>query len=148
METKKLWTCPTCGRQFERRGQTHSCRSFPLKQHFEGKPEGLVLYEKLKREVKEQIGFFKIESLECCIHFVSTSTFLAVKIFKNKIQIDFTLSRKTKDRRITQYVQMSAHRYLYCVDIQKEEEINEELMGWIQEAYDSKKERKRAQFES
>lgn len=138
-EILKLWKCPKCGRQFERHGQSHSCRPFPLEQHFLGKPAGRLLYEKFKEAVKKQVGSFKIESLECCIHFVSTFTFAAVKIFKEKIRVDFSLSRKIKSKRINQYVQMSAHRYLYVIDIMYEDEIDNELMEWIQEANDKKR---------
>ena len=134
-----LWTCPECGRQFERRGQSHSCSVFPLELHFAGKPAGRLLYEKFKKAVKKQVGTFKIESLECCIHFVSTSTFVAVKIFKSKIQVDFSLADRIKGKRLKLAVQMSAHRYLYYVDIIREDEIDAELMGWIQMAYDIKK---------
>ena len=84
-----------------------------------------MLYEKFKQAVKKQVGSFKIESLECCIHFVSTFTFAAVKIFKDKIWIDFSLSRKIKSKRISRHVQMSAHRYLYALDIFNEDEMDE-----------------------
>lgn len=134
-ETIKLWKCPKCGRQFERRGQSHSCKSFPVEQHFKGKPGGKLLYEKFKRVVRSQLGSFKIESLECCIHFVSTFTFAAVKIFKDKINVDFSLSRKIKSKRIAQYLQISANRYLHYIDIHTEDEIDEELIEWIEEAY-------------
>jgi Domain of unknown function (DUF5655) len=103
-----------------------------------GKDTGKALYENFKRSVKKQVGPFKIESLECCIHFVSTFTFVAVKIFKEKIQIDFSLSRKIKSNRINRYVRMSAHRYLHYTDIVSNDEIDKELMEWIQEAYDKK----------
>lgn len=135
----KLWTCPKCGRKFARHGQSHSCRPFPLALHFEGKPASKLLYDQLKKAIKKNIGTFKIESLECCIHFVSTFTFAAVKIFKNKIRVDFSLERKVSSRRINQFVQMSAHRYLFVVDIIYENEIDTELLQWIQEAHDIKR---------
>lgn len=71
---------------------------------------------------------------------VSTFTFAAVKIFKDKIRADFSLSRKIKSRRINRWVQMSAHRYLHVIDIMKDDNIDEELIEWIREAHD--KERK------
>jgi hypothetical protein len=135
---KKMWSCPKCGRQFKRRGQTHSCRQFSIKQHFESKPEGKLLYENFKRAVKKRVGAFKIESLECCIHFVSTFTFAAVKIFKDKIRVDFSLGRKINNKRINQFQQLSANRYLYFIDIGIADEIDEELIEWIQEAQDKK----------
>jgi hypothetical protein len=137
-EIIKLWTCPKCGRQFERQGQTHSCKPFALEQHFEGKPAGRLLYEEFRHAVKRQVGAFKIESLECCIHFVRTFTFVAIKILKDKIRVDFSLSRKIKSKRIVQSLQMSAQRWLYVIDIMNEDEIDEGLLQWIQEAHDKK----------
>jgi hypothetical protein len=141
---KKLWSCPKCGRQFERRGQAHSCRLFPIEQHFEGKRQGELLYQNFKQAVKKRVSFFKVESLECCIHFVSASTFAAVKIFKEKIRVDFSLSRKLKNKRIDQFLQMSANRYLYFIDIGVDDEIDEELIEWIREAYEIKGEQLKA----
>lgn len=135
---KKLWTCPRCKRKFERRGQPHSCRPFPLAQHFRNKPEGRLLYQKLKQAIKEDVGPFKVESLECCIHFVGTFTFAAVKIFRDKISVDFSLSRKIQSDRIRKVVPMSTHRYLYVVDVMSEEDIDASLLAWIHEAYDKK----------
>lgn len=57
------------------------------------------------------------------------------------IRVDFSLSRKIKSKRIYQFVQMSAHRYLYVINILTEDEIDEELMEWIKEALDKKKEK-------
>ena len=140
-EILKLWECPKCGRQFERKDQPHSCKYFPIEQHFIKKEKGEKLYEKLKKTLQQQLGDFKIESLECCIHFVSTFTFAAVKIFKNKIRVDFSLNQDLKSKRIKKSIQMSANRYLYYIEIINEDEINDELMKWIQEAHDKKLER-------
>jgi len=136
---KKLWTCPECGRKFEREGQPHSCKIIPFDKHFEGKPYGKELYEKLKDALIQKIGFFKLESLECCIHFFSTFTFAAVKIYKEKIRLDFTLSRKLESERIIQSVKMSPNRYLHYIEITNENEIDEELMKWLTEAYNKTK---------
>lgn len=135
----KLWTCPECGRKFERKGQSHSCKIVPFDKHFEGKPFGKELYKKLKDGLKQKIGYFKPESLECCIHFVSTFTFAAVKIYKEKIRLDFTLNHKLESERIIQSVKMSPNRYLHYMEIIRENEIDEELMKWLQEAYNKTK---------
>jgi hypothetical protein len=135
-EKKKLWTCPKCKRQFQRHGQLHSCRPYPLSKHFERRPIGKLLYDTLKQAIKNDIGPFKVESLQCCIHFVHTTTFAAVKIFNDKIRVDFCLSYKIKSNRITHFTPMSANRYLYCVDVLNEDEIDKGLLTWIHEALD------------
>ncbi len=138
IEKKKLWTCPKCKRKFERHGQSHSCQAFPLAQHFKKKPGGKILYEKLKQAITNEVGTYKVESLACCIHFVSTYTFAAVKILKDKIKVGFSLSRRIQNHRITAFTPMSAHRYLYYIDVIKADDIDRELMEWLHEAYDKK----------
>ncbi len=135
VEINQLWKCPKCNRQFERHNQAHSCRSYPLELHFERKETSRKLYKILCEKIKENLGLYKIESLECCIHLVNTFTFAAVKILKHKIKIDFALNRIIKNKRLVQSIKMSEHRFLYCVEIAKEEEIDNELMTWIKEAY-------------
>jgi hypothetical protein len=133
-----LWTCPKCKRRFARHGQSHSCRRFPLPQHFENKPTGKALYQKLRQAVTQAVGPYQVESLECCIHFASTFSFAAVKIFKDRIRVDFSLSRNIKNNRFTRRTPMSAHRHLYSVNVMTQDNIDTELMEWIKEAHDNK----------
>jgi hypothetical protein len=137
-DLKELWECPKCGRHFEKANQRHSCKLYPLENHFIEKSHGELLYKKLKSTLEETLGPFKIESLECCIHFVSTFTFAAVKVFNSKISIDFSLNHKVINPRIKEVTQLSKNRLLHCVDVFTEAEINEELVGWIREALDKK----------
>ncbi len=139
METKttlkKLWTCPKCNREFERKNQSHSCKSYPVEKYFEGKEKGKILYDDLKHKLEKAIGSFKIQSLECCIHFDNTTTFAAVKIFKNKIQIEFSLGYEIANKRFIKIIHLSANQYLHFTNITNKEEIDNELIKWIQEAY-------------
>jgi len=137
---KKLWTCPKCKRKFEKKNQVHSCNVYPLDKHFKGKEEvARPLYNNLKTKIKKNIGSFKVESLPCCIHFVSTLTFAAVFALKDKIRIHFTLDYELESSRIDKFTQMSTNRYLYSIDIEKEDEIDKELISWLKQAYNLKK---------
>jgi Domain of unknown function (DUF5655) len=133
-EKGTFWAYPKCGRKFERQGQSHSCKVFPLEQHFINKPESRFLYKKLKEVLKNKIGDFKIESLECCIHFVSSFTFVSVKILKQHIEVGFSLNHFISSTKIKNCTQLSANRYLYYVKIMDEEDIDEILIKWIVEA--------------
>jgi uncharacterized C2H2 Zn-finger protein len=139
METKtnqkEFWTCPECGREFERKNQKHSCKSYLLEKHFEGKEVGKKLYEYLKLKLEKSIGFFKIQPLECCIHFDNKSTFASVKIFRNKILVEFSLGYEISNKRITKVLHLSANKYLHFTFITNNDEIDNELIEWIQEAY-------------
>lgn len=136
MRTLKIniWKCPKCGREFERHNQAHSCKVYPLELHFKDKDASKTLYKKLCTEIGKEVGPFKVDSLECCIHLVSTSAFAAVKILQHKLQIDFSLNHEIKNKRFIKSLKMSENRYLYLLEITKEEEINDELLNWLQEA--------------
>jgi len=111
-----------------------------LNKHFKGKEEiARPLYNKLKAKIKEDIGPFKVESLPCCIHLVSTFTFAAVYALRKEIRIHFTLDHKLESSRIDKFTQMSANRFLYSIDIEDEKEIDEELMSWLKQAYNLRK---------
>ncbi len=133
---KELWTCPKCKRQFGKKNQVHSCTLYPLDKHFEGKEKvARPLYNKLTKQIEEQIGPLKVESLPCCIHFVSTYTFGAVYALRNKIRVTFASNRKLESPRIKKSTQMSKTRYLCAVDLERPDAIDEELVSWLREAY-------------
>ena len=133
---KELWTCPKCKRQFEKRNQVHSCNLYPLDKHFKGKEKiARPLYDKLIEQVEKNIGFFKVESLPCCIHFVSNYTFAAVYALKNQVRVHFTLNHELENLRIKKSSQMSKNKYLHSLDIEKSDEVDEELISWLRQAY-------------
>lgn len=137
LEKQKInsWTCPKCGRMFKRKGQTHSCKTFPLEQHFSRKAKLRTLFNKLSEAISTRIGPFNIDSVECCIHLVHQSTFSAVKVMKDQLRIDFSLDYEPSNPRIGKTAKMSKNRYLHYVDITKEEEIDADLLQWLTEAY-------------
>jgi predicted nucleic-acid-binding Zn-ribbon protein len=137
---KKLWKCPKCGRRFLKKNQVHSCNLYPVKKHFEGKDFAKTIYNHFKNQIKKHIGSFYVESLLCCIHFVTNAyTFAAVYALKDGIKIHFTLDHKLKNKRIDRFYQMSKNRYLFNIYIESKKEINKELIGWLKESYNLKK---------
>jgi hypothetical protein len=107
-----------------------------VKLHFRGKENLEELYKTLCEKIEQHIGVVKIESLECCIHFVSTYTFAAVRVLKDKLLIDFSLNQPMESKRFFKIVKLSRHRFLYHIEIRKKEEIDSELLAWLKMAYD------------
>ncbi len=137
-DAKKLWTCPKCKRKFGKGGQSHSCAFYPVSKHLAGKEIGTKLYNALTSKIKKEVGKYRVESLPCCIHFVSTHTFACAYVLTEKIRIHFTLARKLESARIGRFSRMSAKRYMYSIDIKDEKEMDKELMGWLKESYKAK----------
>jgi hypothetical protein len=130
-----MWQCPKCKREFQKTNQSHSCAAFPLEKHFEGKEKARELFDYLKSQIEKHVGLVKIESLPCCIHFVSSYSFGACWALKDKIRIDFRVDHPIETKREHKLNQMSANRFLYYFDIYDKSEIDLELLGWIKESY-------------
>ncbi len=130
-----MWSCPKCKREFQKQNQAHSCTVYPLEKHFAGKEKTKELFNDLKAKIIKNIGPVKIESLPCCIHFVSTYTFGACWAMKAGIRIDLRVNRKIKPKCKFKVNHMSTNRYLYYFDIFDKKEIDPELLGWIKESY-------------
>lgn len=130
-----MWKCPKCGREFNKEKQSHSCVVYPIKNHFKDKEKGQHLFELLVKKIEKEIGEVKIESLPCCIHFVSSYTFSGVWISNDKIRIDFRVDYQLKSKRVVKEVRLSKNRTIYYIDIESEEDIDKELLKWIKDSY-------------
>lgn len=140
MATVKLWKCPKCGRMFEKTEQPHSCTIYPVAKHLKGKESATELYNELKIKIKKIVGPFRIESLPCCIHFVTAAfTFAAAFAMKDRLRLHFALDHKIASPRIRRHSQIAASRYMYEVDIKDKKEMDKELLGWLKEAFNIKK---------
>jgi len=134
--SQKLWTCPKCKRTFQEENQAHSCKHYPLDNHFKGKEQmARPLFNSLKGKVKEDIGNFKVVSLPCCIHLETSFCFAGVYALRDRIRIGFTLDHELKSPRIYKFTKMSKNRYHHGIDIKNRDEIDEELLGWLSQAY-------------
>ena len=130
-----MWKCTKCGRIFEKAKQMHSCKKVPLDKHFENKEEAKGIFDSLVKTINLKVGKSQIISLPCCIHLFGHNDYLAVLPKKDGLEIRFSLNRKLDSSRLKQAVPVSTKMYKNCIDIFKSEEIDAELIGWIEEAY-------------
>ncbi len=133
-----MWTCPTCGRVFEKTKQPHSCHNVPVDAHFKNKEKTKELFDYLVICINKKIGKCQIISLPCCIHLFGTYDFLAALPKKDSLEIRFGLDHKLDSPRLKQSVPVSAKYVKNCIDLKEKEEINEELIQWVNEAYHTK----------
>jgi len=130
-----MWICLKCGRIFDHKFQPHSCKKIPLEEHFGNKPRARELFDLLVKEADTKIGKCRIISLPCCIHLFGTYNFLAALPKKDRLEIRFALPRKLDSPRFRQGVPLSAKSYKNCLDISSQQEIDEELIKWLDESY-------------
>ena len=131
-----MWTCSTCGRSFLKTNQDHSCLLVNLESHFYTKQQHVIdTFEKIKNVVL-LFDDVRINSVKGAILFRAKSTFLAVKPKKSFLDIEFVLDEKIEEFPIHKSVQASKSKWAHFVRLESPEEVDEQLLSWIREAYD------------
>lgn len=130
-----MWTCPKCGRIFEKAKQSHSCRQISLEEHFNKKQKAREIFDYLVKEIEKKIGECRIISIPCCVHLYGNYDFLAALPKKDKLETRFSLGRVLDSSRLKQSVPVSSKYYKNCIDLKNTTDVDKELIGWLKEAY-------------
>ncbi|SRR4030042_6359630 len=130
-----MWTCPKCERTLSRLSQPHSCHKIPLEQHFKNKDKAKELFDYLIQQINTKIGKCQIISIPCCIHLFGNYDFLAALPKKGRLEIRFSLDKKIDSPRIKIAVPMSSKIFKNCLDITSKNEVDSELIGWLDKSY-------------
>lgn len=111
---------------------------------FEGKPEALSLYEAFAEKL-ESLGKMTVRVQKSQISFSNRHNFAFVSFLparkakerpQNYITITFGLNHRMDSPRIDIATEPYPNRWTHHILISSPEDIDEELMGWIKEAYE------------
>ena len=130
-----MWECPTCNRKFSKLNQPHSCSELPIEKHFENKDRAKELFDYLLSKITKEVGKCEIISIPCCIHLFGDYDFLVALPHKDRLEIRFASIEKITSPRITQSVSLSRKSVKFCLDIKNIDEIDTELLKWIEKSY-------------
>lgn len=132
------WTCPACGRSFGRQGQSHSCvPAGSLEASLGGRPRW---YREAFDRIEAHLGGsgdVVVEPVQVGVFFKRSRSFAELRPMKSVLRVEFLLSRRLDDERITKTLPLSANRVAYFVDLRSVEDVDETLLAWLAEAYDS-----------
>ena len=132
-----MWQYPKCGRKFKKNNQSHSCRTCTQEEHFQNKDDSVKeLYSTLLNVINKRIGVYDIDSIHCCIHLVTQSTFVAIKPQKSDLKIFFLSDKIIKSKRIIKQEIYSVNRINNTIRLSKIDDIDKELIDWLQASYD------------
>jgi hypothetical protein len=133
-EPKPLWTCPSCRRQFANRNQQHSCGQFTVEQLLEGKPpEAVELFERLA-EMIQGYGAVVVSPTKTRVLYKVRTVFASVGVSKGWLDVVFVLGRRLKHRRIKK-AQEEYPGIVHFLRVERAEDIDDDLAGWLEEAY-------------
>jgi len=130
-----MWTCSNCGREFNKTNQPHSCKKVSIESHFANKEKARELFDFLLARIEENIGRCKIISLPCCIHLFGSYDFLAALPKRDGIEIRFALNRVLNTPKLRESIPLSSKTFKNCFDVQNQQELDNEFMGWVKESY-------------
>lgn len=109
--------------------------NFTVQSHFEGKdPNVRLIYDQLRKTFKK-FGPFTEEPKKTSIHLVNATAFAGVATRKSYLLLNIKGDRPIKSARIQKSERVSAHRYHHEVKLVSAAEVDEELIGWLQQAY-------------
>jgi hypothetical protein len=132
---RPLWTCPKCGNQFVTRNIYHSCQRHELSEAFEGKPPEIrKLFNEFQRMV-ESCGPVKIVPYRDRIGFMVRVRFAGATPRQKWLDVGFWLRRKLKHQRLRRVDTVYPNAHIHYLRISEPEQLDEELAGWIREAY-------------
>ena len=114
-----------------------------LLRFFDQMPEALSLYQKFEREVLSRVEDVRIKVQKTQITYSNRHVFACVsfaKVRKAKerppvyIVVTFGLAYKKESPRIDIATEPYPNRWTHHVPVSEEEQIDEELLGWVEEA--------------
>jgi hypothetical protein len=98
-------------------------------------PELKKLYDRIVKEVKK-IGNYREETVPPDVIFFKTkSTFLAVKVKKDHLDVEFYLDHLENVPPVSKYLQTSKHHVVHLVPVDQPEDISKQLIQWIKTSY-------------
>lgn len=134
--TGRAWTCPTCGRKFQRVGQKHICSTTTVEDHLQGHaPEVVALFHAFTQmvqaagpaeyaPVKGQVGFRGQKRI-----------FAGVKLTRRGLEGYLDLPRRVESPRFRQVSPYTHLLFVHHFVLTSTDQLDAEFSGWIREAY-------------
>jgi hypothetical protein len=132
-----LWACPRCGRRFANRNQTHTCAALgDLDDHFAGKPPEIrAIFDRFLRAA-ERNGPVTVLPEKSRIALQARMSFAALQPRKAWVDGHVVLARRRPDPRFRRIETFSPRNHLHAFRLRAPAEVDEEVAGWLAEAYD------------
>lgn len=130
-----LWVCSGCGRSFANRNQSHACGRYDLEHHFQNKPPAMrALYDRFASAVAS-LGPVTVLPEKTRIAFQVRMSFAQVTPRRQWLDGHVVLARRRQHPRFRRIDTISRKNHVHIFRISTPEEIDEEVLSWLKEAY-------------
>ncbi len=107
--------------------------------HFEGKaPQLKAAYDRLLTALR-RLGPVREAAKQTSIHLEKNSGFAGVHPRKSHFNLEFRTDYAIDHPRIMRQQQLSSRRFEHTVKLERETDVDDELLKWLQDAYDLSK---------
>jgi hypothetical protein len=108
---------------------------FTVMSHFEDKtPNVRKIYDQLLKRLRK-VGSFAEDPKKTSIHLVNVTALAGVATRKDSLVLTIKSDRPLKSSRIHKSEQTSAQRFHHEVKLAAPADVDDELMGWLKDAY-------------
>jgi hypothetical protein len=131
-----MWSCPDCGRTFANRNQTHTCAGLTdLDRHFLGKSAAVrAIFDRVVGVVS-QLGPVTVLPEKTRIALHVRMSFAAFVPRVQWLDGHLVLAQRIDSVRFRRIEVYSARNVLHAFRLAAPEEVDDEFVGWLTEAY-------------
>ena len=132
------WVCPDCRRQFARKGQGHECApAMSIEEYFStGPPFERPIFDAVMAGL-DGIGPIHVEPVSVGIFLKRARRFCELRPMTKWVAASFALERTLTSGRLSRKVYDGGRYKWHVVNVRTADEVDDELVGWLAEAYDS-----------
>jgi hypothetical protein len=133
-----VWVCPECKRQFARTGQGHECApAMTIEEYFSTGPSfERPIYEAVMAGL-DGIGPIHVEPVSVGIFLKRARSFCELRPMTRWVAACFGMPRTLRSSRISRKVIDAGRLKWHYVNVKSADEVDDELIGWLAEAYDA-----------
>ena len=130
-----MWICPHCKKSFKNVNQWHSCSVRKVEDHLINKPPHILeAYHKLE-SIVTGFGEVQISPVKTSIQYRIGANFASVRITGKYLEIEFQLDHEELEFPIHKTIKISSNSVFHAVMVEDPEEINKQLVDWLQQSY-------------
>lgn len=133
---RPLWTCPTCGRRFANRNQTHFCSEVALNDHFVGRDARVVATFKKVVAVARRSGRLTVVPEKTRIALQVRMSFAAFTLRRSWLDGHIVLARRRESPRFRRIDTISPRNHVHVFRLSSPDEVDAEVGSWLAEAYE------------
>ena len=134
----ELWTCPDCGRAFERAGQGHDCApGLSLEEYLETGPAHERPVVDAVMEHVTSLGPVHLDVVAVGIFLKNPRKFAELRPKQRWVAVTFALERTASHPTITRRVMVDGARRWHVANVASPDQLDDALRDLLTEAYDT-----------